>query len=90
MTETLNTLKDATEAESLVLTWFAEELEEPQIQAEDNFLDLGGHSMLAVALDKRARDRFDAGFDMSLLFQGTVGETINELFGRIGNVDQKD
>lgn len=58
-----------------VVKWVAEVLEDPNVRAEDNFLDLGGHSMLALELNKRASDDYGTEFDMRTLFEGTLRET---------------
>lgn len=43
------------------------------LSADDHFLHLGGHSLRAVVLSSRVRDRFDIGLSISKVYQlGTV------------------
>ncbi|MET8630379.1 phosphopantetheine-binding protein [Kitasatospora sp. NPDC004669] len=73
MTETAYIDPEVTEAQELVLRWAAEILEEP-VTAEDNFLDLGGHSVLALELGNRIKEHFGVELDIEVLFERSVGE----------------
>ncbi|MGW3038448.1 acyl carrier protein [Kitasatospora sp. NPDC001159] len=66
------------EAQELVLSWAAEILEEP-VTAEDNFLDLGGHSALALELGNRIKERFGVELDIEVLFERSVGEVVADV-----------
>ncbi|GHF31668.1 hypothetical protein GCM10010218_10670 [Streptomyces mashuensis] len=74
MTETTHTVVEPAEAERLIVGWAAEILEEPETTAGDNFLDLGGHSMLALELNQRVLEKFGVEFDMQVLFERSLGE----------------
>ena len=43
-------------------------LELPEVGTADNFFDLGGHSMLAVKIISRARERFAVELPIATLF----------------------
>lgn len=66
------------ETQGLILTWATELLEEPAT-AEDNFLDLGGHSALALELSDRIKERFGAEVDIQVLFEQSLGEVASEV-----------
>jgi len=71
------------EVQRLTLEWVAETLEEPEVRPEDNFLDLGGHSMLALQLSERAKEKFGAEYDIRVLFEGSLADAGADLAGRI-------
>ncbi|MFD3546461.1 phosphopantetheine-binding protein [Streptomyces sp. NPDC058655] len=73
MSETTRSETALDEASRLILEWSAELLEEPAT-AEDNFLDLGGHSALALELNDRIKERFHVEADMQLLFERSLGD----------------
>lgn len=76
------TASQAAEIRRLTLEWVAEILEEPQAMLEDNFLDLGGHSMLALQLGERAKQRFGADYDLKILFEGDLASAADDLASR--------
>ncbi|HVR98950.1 MAG TPA: amino acid adenylation domain-containing protein, partial [Thermoanaerobaculia bacterium] len=47
-----------TEAEEAVAAVWSEVLQRPDVGADDNFFDLGGHSLLLVQVHERLRERF--------------------------------
>ena len=65
------------------LEWAREFLEDPDVTAADNFLELGGHSMIAIELSARAEARFGAPYDMQVLFQKTLGDAAADLAARL-------
>ncbi|WP_374982910.1 acyl carrier protein [Streptomyces fradiae] len=87
MSETLSgteSVRSAEEIQRRTLEWVAEMLEEPEARPEDNFLDLGGHSMLALQLSERAKEEFGAEYDMEVLFEKSIADTAAELSTRAG------
>jgi acyl carrier protein len=82
MSGILSENRNVDEAQQLTLEWVAELLEEPDARLEDNFLDLGGHSMLALQLSQRAKERYGVEFDMKVLFEKSVAEAAAELVAR--------
>ncbi|MET9428569.1 MULTISPECIES: phosphopantetheine-binding protein [unclassified Streptomyces] len=83
MSETLSPSARTAEVQKATLGWVSELLEDPAVGAEDNFLDLGGHSMLALQLNQQAKERFGAEYDIQTLFEGTLAEAATELAGRL-------
>ncbi|MGW1836838.1 phosphopantetheine-binding protein [Streptomyces sp. NPDC002067] len=63
------------------LEWVSELLEEPA-KSEDNFLDLGGHSMLALQLSGRAKEKYGAEYDIKTLFESTLEKAAADLASR--------
>ncbi len=82
MTETSQVSPDLKKAKDVVNAWVAELIGEKNITAEDNFLDLGGHSMLALELNAKARERFGAEFDMEILFERSLGDATADVVRR--------
>ncbi|MEY9211734.1 acyl carrier protein [Thermobifida halotolerans] len=82
MSATPNTVP-AEEIQRLTLRWAAELLEEPEVLPEDNFLELGGHSMLALQMAERAKKRFGAEYDLMILFEKDFAAAAAELAHRI-------
>lgn len=70
------------EVEDLTLQWVRELLDEPDVTAEDNFLDLGGHSVLAVRLTRRAKERFGSDYDLMVLFEQDLATAAADLAAR--------
>ncbi|MFF4170103.1 phosphopantetheine-binding protein [Streptomyces sp. NPDC001744] len=73
----------AEEIRAQTLEWVAELLEEPEVEPGDGFLELGGHSALALQLGEYARERFGDEYDIMVLFDGTLAEAADELAARL-------
>jgi len=68
--------------DALAVTWVGEVLEESDLSARDNFLDLGGHSVLALELSERVREELGVELDMQILFERSIGEAIADAVTR--------
>ncbi|MFF4139611.1 acyl carrier protein [Streptomyces mirabilis] len=79
--------RDPVVVERMVVEWAAEILEEPA-SAQDNFLDLGGHSMLAADLNQRVLDTFGAELDLQLLFEKSIGEAADSIVSHLNSTTQ--
>ena len=55
-------------------------LDASDLDAECNFIEEGGDSILAVALDELVSARFGKKLDFQLLYRGTLGELGEALF----------
>ncbi|RSS80759.1 phosphopantetheine-binding protein [Streptomyces sp. WAC06614] len=73
----------ADEVRAATLRWVAELLEEPEVELEDGFLELGGHSALALQLGEYAKERFGDEYDLMVLFEKTLAESADELTARL-------
>jgi aryl carrier-like protein len=73
---------DGREVERLTVEWAAMVLEDPDVAPEDNFLDLGGHSILALRLCRRAKERFGAEYDLMILFETDLATAAADLTAR--------
>jgi Phosphopantetheine attachment site len=80
-------LPSAAEITTRTVSWVADILDEPQAKASDNFLDLGGHSMLALQLSRRAEENFGLGYDMRVLFEESLAATAADLAQRMSTTD---
>jgi aryl carrier-like protein len=67
---------------TLAVTWVGELLEESDLSAQDNFLDLGGHSVLALELGERVKENLGVELDMQILFERSIGEAIADAVTR--------
>lgn len=81
MAELTETSAKAEEAERLVVRWVAEMIGE-DVSPQDNFLDLGGHSMLALELSRKAKEQFGVEFDVQILFERSIGEATADVHRR--------
>ncbi|MFB7216141.1 acyl carrier protein [Streptomyces sp. NPDC056255] len=75
-------VRDPVTVESTVVEWAAEILEEPATP-QDNFLDLGGHSMLAIELNQRVKGTFGFELDLQMLFEKSIGEAVASASGHL-------
>lgn len=56
--------------------WIEEALESPVAQ-DENFLDVGGNSMIALELNKRLRKKYDVEVSIEKLFNKSIADAIN-------------
>jgi len=68
MTAGVNGRRPATPAETEVAAMFAEVLRVKRVSADDNFFDLGGHSLLVTQLATRLRESFGVELPLQRLF----------------------
>jgi hypothetical protein len=60
------------------LLWLQEELEDDSITLEDNFLDVGGNSYLAMQLAEMLYSESGFKLDMRRLYEVTLGEALDD------------
>jgi FkbH-like protein len=82
-----------TETESQLARIWADLLERSEVRANDNFFDLGGHSLVAVLLLLRIREAFDVELSIDDVYSGTL--TLADLAARIetaqlGGIDPEE
>ncbi|MEU7568259.1 phosphopantetheine-binding protein [Streptomyces fradiae] len=70
------------EMQKLLVDWVSEFLEVP-VSPEDNFLDLGGHSLFAMNLNARVQQRFGQELHVKTLLEKSLGEAVEELHARL-------
>ncbi|MDE9454649.1 phosphopantetheine-binding protein [Xenorhabdus bovienii] len=58
------------------ISWLESILEQP-VSANDNFLDIGGHSMIAISLNDRIKNKFGLSLSMERLYNATLDETFS-------------
>ncbi|MFM2060613.1 MAG: hypothetical protein RLZZ507_283 [Cyanobacteriota bacterium] len=77
ITERKKLFKEArTSLEKELLTIWREILHRPQISIDENFFDLGGHSLLIVQLFARIRSAFQIDLPLQTLFEAPTIETL--------------
>lgn len=69
-----NTLKE--KALDSFLLWLGDILEQP-VKSTDNFLDIGGHSMIAISLNERIKKEFGLTLSMERLYNATLEEVFS-------------
>jgi len=60
------------------LLWLQEELEDDSITLEDNFLDVGGNSYLAMQLAEMLYSESGFKLDMRRLYETSLGEALDD------------
>ncbi|CDL82087.1 phosphopantetheine-binding protein [Xenorhabdus szentirmaii] len=75
MTSTNNYTKEEIKAQALkeYISWMESLLERP-VAAGDNFLDVGGHSMIAISLNERIQNQYGLTLSMERLYNATLTE----------------
>ncbi len=68
-----------TPVETVLAKLWSEVLGREQIGVEDNFFDIGGHSLKATQLLNRVRETFHVNLPLRSLFQATTVATLTEL-----------
>jgi len=59
---------DVEEIERVVVEWLRTELDDPQISGADNFLDVGGQSLVFLRLNRVVADRFGVVLDQKVTY----------------------
>lgn len=78
MKKEMETDSSVREIERAIVDWTGELLGEP-VDAGDNFLDLGGHSVLALTLIDKIRATLGAEVGTQLLFEVSLAEVAVEV-----------
>ena len=73
--------KPQTEVERYLAQIWSELLEQENIHIEDNFFDLGGHSLLIVRINKMVQNRYDVALPLNIYFNHSL-EQIAEAISR--------
>jgi len=72
---------DLTATEKTLARIWCELLQVPSVGPEDNFFDLGGHSLILVLLQLRIREEFAVEIDLDDVYSGTI--TLADMARRI-------
>jgi aryl carrier-like protein len=59
-----------------VLSWLRDALEDQTVSADDNFLDIGGHSMMAIELNAWLSEKHGITVGLASLFRESIGTAI--------------
>ncbi|WP_017539644.1 phosphopantetheine-binding protein [Nocardiopsis halophila] len=73
----------AAEIRDLTVEWAARMLDAPDAEPEDNFVDLGGHSILALRMCRFAKERFGEEYDLMVLFESDLATAAADLAARV-------
>jgi acyl carrier protein len=65
-----------------VVAWLRRALDDDDITGDDRFLEIGGHSMMAIELNTWVAERFDASVDLADLFRESVRDAIGAAAAR--------
>ncbi|WJV63878.1 phosphopantetheine-binding protein [Pectobacteriaceae bacterium C52] len=58
------------------ISWLEDILEQP-ISKDENFLDIGGHSMIAISLNERVKNEFGLSLSIERLYNKTLDEVFS-------------
>ncbi|MER6268147.1 acyl carrier protein [Streptomyces sp900105755] len=75
MSEKVPTLNQ-NEVRQRILDWIGEELGDHHITGADNFLELGGHSMMAIELKARIAREYGLSISLADLFQRSISVVV--------------
>ena len=64
------------EYEAIFLSWVREALDDGDISGDDNFLDVGGNSLLAVELIDRYEKKYGKKISMLSLLQQSINNAV--------------
>jgi acyl carrier protein len=64
----------AAEIEGTVVDWLRKELDDPDITAADNFLDVGGHSLIFANLNAYLVESYGVVLDLRVTYNDTLAE----------------
>ncbi|GGX41731.1 acyl carrier protein [Streptomyces noursei] len=66
----------ASEMEKAVVEWLRAELDDPEITADDNFLDIGGHSLTFARLNAYLTDTYRGALDMKATYNHSLATAV--------------
>jgi phosphopantetheine binding protein len=69
-------IQDAPALLDPVLGWLRDRLEDPAIGPEDNFLEVGGHSLMAIQLNTWLATDHGRVVDPAALFEGSLRDAV--------------
>ena len=72
---------DATEAQARIIAVWQDVLQLPAIDIDDNFFDIGGHSLLAVKVHRRLVQEFDSPIGITDLFRFPTVRALSDFLG---------
>jgi len=67
---------DVEEIRRAVVDWLRAELDDPQISGADNFLDVGGQSLVFLRLNKVVTDRFGVVLDQRVTYSDPLDDAV--------------
>ncbi|PRW64656.1 acyl carrier protein [Actinopolyspora mortivallis] len=57
-----------------IVEWLRNELEDFEVSEEDNFLDIGGHSLTFSKMNRYLGEKFGVSLDARKTYEGTLRE----------------
>jgi hypothetical protein len=60
------------QVEQSAVEWLRTELDDPEINGSDNFLDVGGHSLIFANLNKFLADTFEVVLDQRMTYSDSL------------------
>lgn len=72
-------MQNPTMVESDAVTWLRTELEDPEISGDDNFLDVGGHSLTFAKLNAYLGDAHGVALDMKTTYDESLAVALAEV-----------
>ena len=67
---------DAAKIERSVVEWLRAELDDPEITASDNFLDVGAHSLTFAKLNRLLSDSFGVALEARETYEAPLHEAV--------------
>jgi hypothetical protein len=67
---------DVEQVEQSAIEWLRTELDDPEISGADNFLDIGGHSLVFSRLNKFLADSFGVVLDQKTTYSDPLSAAV--------------
>jgi hypothetical protein len=73
---TMSGQADVKQVERSMIEWLRTELDDPEIIGIDNFLDVGGHSLVFSRLNKFLADSFEVVLDQKMTYSDSLSVAV--------------
>ncbi|MFE2276705.1 phosphopantetheine-binding protein [Streptomyces sp. NPDC059454] len=71
------------EVQRMTVEWAVALLDDPDVTPEDNFIDLGGHSVLALRMNRLAKERWGVEYDLMVLLESDLAAAADDMASRL-------
>ncbi|GAA4907509.1 phosphopantetheine-binding protein [Streptomonospora salina] len=69
--------------QEMTIEWATYLLDEPDVTLEDNFVDCGGHSILALRMNRLAKEQWGTEYNLAVLLESDLAAAADDLASRL-------